>query len=138
MSIFDRLFDIAKANLNHAMPGRKPLFGGRNPGDDSERRAWRQKSHWEQADPQPKNNDFDNHAAGHEDPILAQYYANLEIPYGSDLTTAKKAWKKLMRQYHPDRHASDPEKRQLAEELTQNLNRAYSELEKHLGGQSKK
>jgi preprotein translocase subunit Sec63 len=62
------------------------------------------------------------------DPKMAEYYANLEIPYGSDLLTVKTAWKKLMRKYHPDLHARDPEKRQTAEILTQRLNKAYDEL----------
>ena len=42
------------------------------------------------------------------DPLLARYYANLEIPYGSDLETVDRAWKRLLRKYHPDRHATDP------------------------------
>ena len=66
------------------------------------------------------------------DPKIAEYYANLEIPYGSDLAAVKDAWKKMMRQYHPDLHASDPKKRQTAELLTQRLNTAYEELTKYL------
>lgn len=68
------------------------------------------------------------------DPELAGYYANLEVPYGSDLDTVRQAWKKLLRKYHPDLHSTDPEKRRIATELTQGLNHAYRELEKRLGG----
>lgn len=67
-----------------------------------------------------------------QDPELARYYANLEAPYGADLATVRQAWKKLLRKYHPDLHSRDPEKRQLATELTKGLNRAYEELEKRL------
>ncbi len=63
---------------------------------------------------------------------FAQYYANLEVPYGSDLQTVRKAWKQMLRKYHPDLHANDPEKRSTARELSQGLNHAYAELEKHL------
>ena len=66
------------------------------------------------------------------DPILATYYANLELPYGADLERVKKAWKKMVRKYHPDLHGADPAKRQLANELSQGLNRAYEELKKRL------
>lgn len=67
-----------------------------------------------------------------QDPVLAGYYANLEIPYGSDLGTAKVAWKKMMKQYHPDLHSSDPDKRKIANELCAELTRAYQELERLL------
>ena len=66
------------------------------------------------------------------DSRLAGYYANLEVPYGSDLATVRRAWKRLVRKYHPDIHSGDPEKRRIANELTQGLNRAYEKLAEHL------
>lgn len=63
------------------------------------------------------------------DEKLAGYYANLEIPYGSDLATVRAAWKDLMKKYHPDLHGADPEKQRLAGEITANLTRACQELE---------
>lgn len=66
------------------------------------------------------------------DPVLARYYANLELPYGANLVTVRQAWKNLLRKYHPDLHSHDPDKRRVATELTQGLNRAYEELEKRL------
>ena len=66
------------------------------------------------------------------DPVLAGYYANLEIPYGSDLATVRMAWRRLLQKYHPDLHSQDAQKRQIATELTQQLNQAYRELEKKL------
>ena len=56
---------------------------------------------------------------------LAKYYANLEIPVGSDQTIIKIAWKKQLKKYHPDLHCSDPEKKIIAENLTSQLNEAY-------------
>jgi DnaJ-class molecular chaperone len=56
---------------------------------------------------------------------LAKYYANLEIPVGSDQTIIKNAWKKQLKKYHPDLHCSDPEKKMIAESLTRQLNEAY-------------
>ncbi|MDP6699084.1 MAG: J domain-containing protein, partial [Candidatus Latescibacteria bacterium] len=50
------------------------------------------------------------------DPVLAGYYANLDLPYGADLAAVKTAWKRLMKKYHPDRHAQNPSKRQVANE----------------------
>jgi DnaJ-domain-containing protein 1 len=70
--------------------------------------------------------------SGTQDPKLARYYANLEVPYGSDVKTVREAWKRLLRKYHPDLHSSDAHKRQVANELTQGLNRAYDAITKHL------
>ena len=63
------------------------------------------------------------------DPQLAQYYTNLEIPYGSDLETARRAWKEMMKKYHPDLHGDDPERQKTATILTQELTAAYRAIE---------
>src|SRR5262249_12738989 len=52
---------------------------------------------------------------------IAQYYAQLEVPYGSDLETVKQAYRRLMRKYHPDLHSGDAEKQKIATELAQAL-----------------
>ncbi len=61
---------------------------------------------------------------------LARNYANLEIPYGADLQTAKKAWKKMLKKYHPDLYSRNPEKLETATRLTQGLTKAYYEIKK--------
>lgn len=61
---------------------------------------------------------------------LAQYYVNLEIPYGSNIQTTKKAWKNMMKKYHPDLHARSPEKKETANTLTRELTKAYNEIKK--------
>ncbi|RMH86233.1 MAG: hypothetical protein D6681_15885, partial [Calditrichaeota bacterium] len=58
------------------------------------------------------------------DPRLAEYYANLEVPYGSDLPTVRRAWRNLLRRYHPDRFPDDPQRQALANELIKQLNHA--------------
>lgn len=73
---------------------------------------------------------------GKHDPELARYYANLEVPYGSDLATVERAWKRLLRRYHPDRHATDQERQVIANDLVKELNRAYAELKRRLETQS--
>ena len=66
------------------------------------------------------------------DPILARYYANLELPYGAGLSTVRRTWRRLVKKYHPDLHSADGGKKRTATELLQGLNRAYDELAKHL------
>ncbi|MFQ3597859.1 MAG: J domain-containing protein [Chloroherpetonaceae bacterium] len=70
------------------------------------------------------------------DEKIAGYYANLEIPYGADLETVKKAYRKLMKQYHPDKFSGDLEKQKTATEISKRLNEAYQALEKYLQSRS--
>lgn len=63
---------------------------------------------------------------------LTDYYANLELPPGASHQEVKRAWKQLMKKYHPDLHSTDPKKREIANELTRRLNEAYRVLDKEL------
>jgi DnaJ-domain-containing protein 1 len=65
------------------------------------------------------------------DPV-AKAYAALEVPPGANFETVRKAYRNLMRKYHPDRHTSSPEKQKAANELAQKLTASYEILEKHL------
>lgn len=110
MSILSRLFNILKASLNE---------------------PWHEQDEFDKYDQRWTGPDMDDRSKStkdNRDPELAGYYANLEVPYGSDLETVRKAWRHLVRKYHPDLHSADPEKRRIANELTQGLNHAYKEL----------
>ena len=112
-----RLFELTRAPLGDREP-RSPVD------DESWHGASEQDSGAEGAQAE--------RADDRRDGVLAGYYANLEIPYGSDLSAVRSAWKQMMKRYHPDLHGEDPEKRQVASELTAELTRAYQELAKVL------
>jgi DnaJ-domain-containing protein 1 len=59
-------------------------------------------------------------------------YAALEVPPGSDFETVRRAYRTLMRKYHPDLHTSTPEKQKAANEIAQKLTDSYKLLEKRL------
>jgi DnaJ-domain-containing protein 1 len=63
---------------------------------------------------------------------IRQAYARLEVPFGSDFETVRRSYRSLMRKYHPDRHASDPEREKLATEISQKLTVAYDMLSDRL------
>ncbi|MCL4704681.1 J domain-containing protein [bacterium] len=111
MTLLSRLARLFRANLYGSYSDRPA---------SAEREFWQDAAAGAQANP-----------PGY-DPVLARYYANLELPYGADLVKVRQAWKNLLRKYHPDLHSHDPEKRRVATELAQGLNRAYEELEKRL------
>ena len=118
-SLLERLYRIARA---HAGDVRRP-----GPGDAAKTDAGAAPETGRVEPPRSGN------ASGAPvDPLLARYYANLEVPYGADLRTVRRAWRRLLRKYHPDLHAGDADRRRVANQLTAELNRAYRELERAL------
>ncbi len=70
------------------------------------------------------------------DPLAQRklWYRTREVDSGADLRTVRKAYRKQLLKYHPDRHASDPEKYKAATEVTRRLTEAYNGLTRYLGG----
>ena len=70
-----------------------------------------------------------------QDSEEACYYANLELAVGASFPEIKAAYRRLLSEYHPDKHALDPNKAKTAEELSKGLNQAMDYFEKrHKGG----
>lgn len=120
MDLFRRLIEIGRSRLNDRLRGETPRIEAEGFGRGNTDPREEPGSHWSGFDP-----------------VLAEYYANLELPYGSDLETVRAAWRRMMKKYHPDRHARDDEKRRTADELTARLTRAYRELETALSNRKK-
>ena len=111
MDVIERLYRILRANL---------------PPDDSGRVRAEDSWDWNPVGPPASHTSAPKPEI---DPRLAAYYANLEIPYGSDLALVRQAWKRLLKKYHPDLHVGDAQKRLVANQLTAQLTNAYKELE---------
>jgi DnaJ-domain-containing protein 1 len=160
MSIGKRLIDLARSELNSLLDkaaSREDFSGGeeRDPDEDlyhrygmstisdeeleaelERRRAAREAAARARTEPprprpsaHPSSPPPSRPSAADE---LRKAYASLEVPAGSDFETVRKAYRTLMRKYHPDRHAQTPEKQKAATELAQKLTQAYKVLEKHL------
>lgn len=63
-----------------------------------------------------------------------RWYRDLELEPGADATEVRKAYRRLLKKYHPDRFANDPEKLKAATEVTRKLTEAYNGLLRYLGG----
>lgn len=63
---------------------------------------------------------------------IQKAYAALEVPAGSDFATVRKAYRTLMRKYHPDHHTESPAKQKAANEVAQRLTESYKLLERKL------
>ena len=59
-----------------------------------------------------------------------QLYKILELEYGSDFNSIKKSYKKLLKKYHPDLFQNKPEKLKSAQEVTRQINEAYTYFER--------
>jgi DnaJ-domain-containing protein 1 len=63
---------------------------------------------------------------------LAEWYKVLDLQAGADLAQIKSAYRQLMRKYHPDMHAGNPQKQKAATELSMRVTTAYNGLMSHL------
>ena len=65
-----------------------------------------------------------------ENKLEKKYYRILELEYGSDFNRIKKAYKRLLKKYHPDLFQNKPEKLKSAQEVTKQINEAYTYFER--------
>ncbi len=60
---------------------------------------------------------------------LAADYRVLGLSVGAPMAEVKAAYKRLLKQHHPDRHGASPEAQKKATEFSARLNEAYSRIE---------
>lgn len=58
----------------------------------------------------------------------AEWYRTLNLAPGADMAQVKAAYRQLMRKYHPDVHAANPQKQKAANELATRVTTAYNGL----------
>lgn len=133
-SIKDRLWRNVRANLNHLLDNVKEFEerGGFRSLFDPDTGAPRDPDEWEEIGGGSKQqHTHPPHSSG-DNKTIREYYANLEVPYGSDLETVREAYHRLMREYHPDNFGDDPEKEKMATRLSQELSVAYQKVKEYL------
>ncbi|WMJ72114.1 J domain-containing protein [Cytophagaceae bacterium ABcell3] len=106
-----RFFKILQANLNQGKEGYTYIPPEEPP---------KEKSFYE-----PKT-------VSNENPVdvkEAGYYSNLELPYGAGFDEIRKNYRRLMKQYHPDKFHNDSGRKAYAEEVSRLLIEAYTYFE---------
>lgn len=63
---------------------------------------------------------------------VAEWYRVLDLNEGAELSQIKTAYRQLMRKYHPDMHAGNPQRQKAATELSMRVTAAYNGLISHL------
>jgi DnaJ-domain-containing protein 1 len=69
---------------------------------------------------------------GSVDAQVAEWYRQLDLSPGADLSQIKSSYRQLMRKYHPDMHAGNPQRQKAATELSMRVTAAYNGLVAHL------
>src|SRR5690606_21283426 len=69
---------------------------------------------------------------GSADAQIAEWYRQLDLQPGADMAQIKTAYRQLMRKYHPDMHAGNPQRQKAATELSMRVTAAYNGLVAHL------
>jgi DnaJ-domain-containing protein 1 len=70
------------------------------------------------------------HGAKKVPEALRPDFAELGLPFGASPAECKRAYKKLLKLHHPDRHAFHPENTRTATEKSARINAAYERIEK--------
>jgi len=70
--------------------------------------------------------------AGSTEAKVAEWYRVLDLQPGADTAQIKSSYRQLMRKYHPDMHAGNPQKQKAATELSMRVTTAYNSLVDHL------
>ena len=108
MSLFKRIENIIKSNMNHK---EEDININMNSYDDI---------YYSDSKTIPNK----------ENQLEKKYYKILELEYGSDFNSIKKSYKKLLKKYHPDLFQNKPEKLKSAQEVTRQINEAYTYFER--------
>jgi DnaJ-domain-containing protein 1 len=69
---------------------------------------------------------------GTADAQVAEWYRVLDLSVGADMSQIKSSYRQMMRKYHPDMHAGNPQKQKAATELSMRVTAAYNGLVAHL------
>ncbi len=69
---------------------------------------------------------------GSNEAQVLEWYRVLDLQVGDDMPKIKTSYRQLMRKYHPDMHAGNPQKQKAANELSMRVTTAYNGLVSHL------
>ena len=129
----DRLMRSVRANLNHLLDNVREFEdrGGFRSILDPEQSP-RESDGFEEIGGGSRRPHTGHRRTESEEKTIHDYYANLEVPFDSDLETTRKAYRRLMRKYHPDNYADDPEQEAMATRLSQELSVAFEAIKSYL------
>jgi hypothetical protein len=138
----DRLAEFLKTLFRDEQSGGNRRPSGQSHGagfrDPDLQEAWEELDDFMRGGTRDSSRGADQQSARRPDRVdesLRQDYANLEVPFGSDIETVKRSYKTLMLKYHPDKHGGDPQQQKIALEITKKINESFERIRaRHEGG----
>jgi hypothetical protein len=137
----DKLADLLRTLLGDggsasrrqaAGDGADDAFRGRSYVDPDLRDAWDELDDYMKGGTGERTRRTEEHQSrarrSSPDESLRRDYANLEVPFGSDIETVRSSYKSLMLKYHPDKYAANPEKQKVALEITKKINESFERI----------
>ena len=137
--IVNRLKNILKANINEQWEKLSDnefdiwkTYFDEDEKDQSEYRSenFQEDEEWERYQQQQRYEQQQKNAANQKE---QEYYADLELKPGADFPEIKKAYRRMVKLYHPDLFQHDSQKQNIAKEVTRKINEAYNYFEKKHG-----
>ena len=129
MGLFKRFVNIVKSNINYSenweIPKNQDIENFEY-SDNVETKEEAEEYDFNKADLEDANDIPEENSAA------KKYYEVLELPYGSDFQEVKKAYRRLLKKYHPDLFHGNIEKQKTAQKVTEEINEAYTYFERKL------
>lgn len=128
--IFDRIGNLLKSLLQE---DERSHTAGQASGDPDIQAAWDELDDYLRTGG-PASTDSESARPTSDHPSvpeeLRQDYANLEVPFGAPMNEVVRSYRRLLRQYHPDKHANNPERLATATEIAKKINLSYQRIRK--------
>ena len=150
MDLLDRIASLLRALFGDALSSGRPRGAGQDarptggpssrPADPDLAAAWDELNDYLGVDREGTGGNDTAGSGGRRDgsggtrgsrmppETLRTDYANLEVPFGADIETVRRSYKRLMLRYHPDRHSGNPEKVRVATEITKKVNQSFERI----------
>ena len=128
MSLWERLSRLARSEINDAARKVRDVVSGRERDDGAESAA---PESGQRPSPSPGGAPRQPTASSWPREVR-EAYAALELPLGANRAEVKKAYRAMMRRYHPDKHQGSADKERLANEITVRVREAYNLLDRRL------
>ena len=130
MDIIDRLGNLIRTILDDDEPART----GFRSTDPDEVAAWEELEAYMQGEARSTSTTAARPRVHGVPESLQRDFRNLEVPVGAPLPEVRKAYKRLMASFHPDRHSSDPDRLRTATEVTKKLNHSFQRIRAYYEG----
>lgn len=130
MDIFDRLGNLIRTILDDEGGSEGSIGGFR---DADERAAWEELESYMRSGESTAAPSSDRPDPGMPE-SLRKDFRNLEVPVGAPMEDVRRAYKRLLAAFHPDRHAGDPERLRTATEVTKKLNQSFQRIRVYYEG----